>query len=318
MRYNGRVDEPGSFHHVICRAVDGRAIFSRKSDQADFTERMRTLVEEGCFRLHAWVLMSNHFHLLLERTDESVSRSMQRLLGGYAMRFNKTRNRQGHLFQSRFRSILVDKDSYFMELVRYIHLNPLRAGIVSSVEDLGGYMPSGHLHITGLREYPWQTTDMVRSQFSMHCRVKNWTSNYLDFLRDGSQTESDRCEHGSHIINSKGISKVENRHNDRSDRGMIRLVGTESFVRSAYDKLRNERKIRIRNRQDEHLAVIHVLNTVSDYSGFTPESLRRSGGTRKLSRYRRILARLLVEDCGMRLRSWRATFTRNLIHLLYY
>lgn len=299
MRYNIRADEPGSFHHVICRAVDGRAIFLQESDESDFISRMKTLVEESCFRLHAWVLMSNHVHLLIECLNDSLSRSMQRLLGGYAMRFNRSRNRQGHLFQSRFRSILVDEERYFMELVRYIHLNPLRAGMVRSVDDLKRYMPSGHLHIIGQRDYAWQTIDLVRSRFSTHNTDSNWINEYLDFLRDGSQAESDRCEHGSHIISNKGITTLDNPQNDHADRGMIRVVGTESFVRNAYDKLRNKRKVLIRNRHDEHQTLMNLLNRVSELSGFKPEALRRSGGTRKLSRYRRILARLIVEDCGM-------------------
>jgi len=299
MRYNIRADEPGTFHHVICRAVDGRAIFLQESDRVDFVDRIRTLVEDNCFRVHSWVLMSNHFHLLVERLDSSLSLSMQRLLGGYAMRFNRTRKREGHLFQGRFKSILVDKDSYFLELVRYIHLNPLRAGMVTSVDRLNSYKPSGHLHITGYQNYPWQTIDLIRSRFSTYSSARSWISGYLDYLQDGENPDSDVCEYGSHMISTKGIEPVDIFDNDNPAKGRVRVLGTTSFVKSAQIKLKGNRHIRVRNRDVEHLEITSMLNFISEYSGFPPAAFRRSGGSKKLSRYRRILARLLVDDCGL-------------------
>lgn len=299
MRYTRRADEPGSFHHIICRAVDGREIFLDGTDQADFIRRLEGLVEERCFKVHAWVLMSNHAHLLVERLDTRLSRSMQRLLGGYAMRFNRSRKREGHLFQGRFRSILVDKESYFLELVRYIHLNPLRAGIVTSVRELNSYEPNGHLHITGRRNYPWQTIDLIRSRFSAYSSEQSWTSSYLDFLQDGENPESDLCEYGSHMISNKGIEPIEMYDNDYANKGKIRVMGTTSFVKAAQSKLKDNRKISIRNRYEEHMTITSLLHFISEYSGFPPESFRKAGGCRKLSSYRRILARFLVAECGI-------------------
>src|SRR5438874_10273073 len=110
--------------------MTGRRYFSGKVTIRSFTEALRTVRQCYPFSLYAYVLMSNHFHLLLELHRFPTARILQSLLTGYVRRFNKIYRRQGHLFEGRYKAILCERDSYLLELVRYIHLNPVRAKMV--------------------------------------------------------------------------------------------------------------------------------------------------------------------------------------------
>ena len=132
-----RLDIPGALHHVMVRGIDRQNIFLSDADRNDLLCRLGEGVLRSGLRVYAWALMSNHFHVLLRSGSEGLSTTMRRLLTGYAVRFNRRHRRWGHLFQNRYKSILVEEDSYLLELVRYVHLNPLRAGVVNRLEDLG-------------------------------------------------------------------------------------------------------------------------------------------------------------------------------------
>ena len=121
-----RLDAPGTLHHVMGRGIGGIKIFGNKKDCEDFLERLADLVSNDAIRVYAWALMSTHFHLLARTGNQPLSDSMRKLLTGYAVKFNRRHRRYGHLFQNRYKSIVCDEDIYFRELVRYIHLNPIR------------------------------------------------------------------------------------------------------------------------------------------------------------------------------------------------
>jgi REP element-mobilizing transposase RayT len=118
-------------------------------DRSDFLDRLSKLLLETNTACYAWALLSNHAHFLLRTGDVGLSTLMRRLLTGYAVRFNRRHNRHGQLFQNRYKSILCQEDTYLKELVRYIHLNPLRAKIVSDISELNGYEYSGHSVLLG-------------------------------------------------------------------------------------------------------------------------------------------------------------------------
>lgn len=125
-----RVDIPGLLYHVTARGVERRDIFVVDRDRESFLDRFSTLLvdtDTGCL---AWALMSNHIHLLLRPGPAGLATFMRRLLTGHAVAFNLRHQRVGHLFQNRYHSILCDEDSYLLPLIRYIHLNPLQAGLV--------------------------------------------------------------------------------------------------------------------------------------------------------------------------------------------
>ena len=144
-----RLDAPGTLHHVIGRGISGIKIFGSKIDREDFLERLGDLVSHDALSVYAWALMSNHFHLLARTGKQFLAASMRKLLTGYAVNFNRRHRRYGHLFQNRYKSIICEDDPYLLELTPYIHLNPLRAGVVKCLEKLRGYPWCGHSVIVG-------------------------------------------------------------------------------------------------------------------------------------------------------------------------
>ena len=114
-----RLDAADALHHVIARGIDRCSIFRDDADRADFLDRLAEVAIAPRLSVYAWTLMTTHFHLLLRTGSAPLSRSMQSLLGGYAGAFNSRHRRVGYLFQSRFKSILVDDDAYLLEVVRY-------------------------------------------------------------------------------------------------------------------------------------------------------------------------------------------------------
>ena len=133
-----RIDAPGALHHVIARGIERRKIFQDDKDRDDFLERLKTIITETHTPCYAWALLPNHVHLLLRTGMTPISGVMRRLLTGYAVSYNGRHRRRGHLFQNRYKSILCQEDPYLLELVRYIHLNPMRARLVDDVRSLRG------------------------------------------------------------------------------------------------------------------------------------------------------------------------------------
>jgi putative transposase len=127
------LDAPGALHHVTARGIDHGMILRAETDRQELVDGLRRAVVDGGAAIYAWSLLSNHFHLLIRTGPTPLSLLMRRLLTAHAVRFNRRYQRCGHLFQNRFKSTLVHDETYFLELVRYIHLNPLRAGVLSNL-----------------------------------------------------------------------------------------------------------------------------------------------------------------------------------------
>jgi putative transposase len=127
-----RLHYPGALYHVISRGNNRQATFLTDQDYQAFLTRLQKLKARVPFRLFAYCLMPNHFHLLLEVAEEPLAKIMQRILTGYTLYFHRTHRRGGHLFQGRYKAFLCQRESYLLELVRYIHLNPVRARLAAS------------------------------------------------------------------------------------------------------------------------------------------------------------------------------------------
>ena len=127
MPRRARLDAPGTLHHVIVRGIEKRKIVDDVDDRGDFVQRLGEMAAATQTAVYAWALMTNHAHLLLRSSEMGLSEFMRRLLTGYAISYNRRHRRWGYLFQNRYKSIVCDEDAYFRELVRYIHLNPLRS-----------------------------------------------------------------------------------------------------------------------------------------------------------------------------------------------
>jgi len=160
-----RLDAPGVLHHIMIRGIERRKIFRNDKDREDFLDRLSTLLPQTETSCYAWVFLPNHAHFLFRTGKISLATLMRRLLTGYAVSFNIRHKRHGQLFQNRYKSIVCQEEVYLRELVRYIHLNPIRAGIVHNLIELNKYAYSGHSVLMGRKKRPWQDVDYVLSYF---------------------------------------------------------------------------------------------------------------------------------------------------------
>ncbi len=154
-----------TLHHVIVRGIEKRKIVDDDQYRVTFIEKLGELSIRTQTAIYAWALMSNHAHLLFRSEQQRLSSFMRKLLTGYAGYYNQHHHRYGHLFQNRYKSIAVEEDAYFKELVRYIHLNPVRTKMVDSLSALDRYEWSGHGGIMGHGIYEWYDTEYVLSWF---------------------------------------------------------------------------------------------------------------------------------------------------------
>ena len=202
MPRKARVDAPGALHHIIVRGIERAKIFKDDTDRNDFLDRIGKLVTETKSRCLAWALLSNHFHLLVKTGQVPVATLMSRLLTGYAVSFNRRHRRIGHLFQNRYKSILCQEDTYLLELVRYIHLNPIRAHMVENIEALEHYSYSGHSAVMGKVDRQWQDVRGVLEHFGG--RIGTARRRYKVFVEKG--VLKGRCPElvGGGLIRSSG------------------------------------------------------------------------------------------------------------------
>ena len=175
-----RIEFPGAFYHIIVRGNQRQDIFGDDRDRIEYLKRLGRYKREREFFLYAYVLMRNHVHLLIETVNTPVSKIMQLINFTYTQYFNKRYCKVGHLFQGRYKSIVCDRDQYLLSLVRYIHLNPVRAGLVKEPE---GYRWSGHQEYLGDRE-PLVDTGRVLGMFSE--KVSQARRRYRNFVKEGT------------------------------------------------------------------------------------------------------------------------------------
>jgi len=149
-----RFDAPGVVHHVIQRGVARRTTFVDDTDRHDYLRRLDEILPEEHVRCLAWVLMPNHVHLVLQTGDRPLAHAMQRIGTGYSLYFNRRHDRVGHLVQNRFRSRPARDDADAMGLIRYVHLNALRARLVDSLDQLALFPWCGHGALLGVQSAP--------------------------------------------------------------------------------------------------------------------------------------------------------------------
>lgn len=175
-----RFHTPAATYHVMLRGNDGQPIFFSNGDRSRMCLLMQQGVERFGHSLEAFCFMSNHIHLAVRVADVSISRIIQHLAFRYARYINRQYNRIGHLFQGRFKSVLVDDEDYLKELIRYIHLNPVRAKIVIEPQE---YPWSSHRAYMELDEFSWLTKDRVLKKF--HPERENGIRNYEKYVLQG-------------------------------------------------------------------------------------------------------------------------------------
>jgi len=177
-----RIDFPGAIHHVYARGIEKRDVFLDDADRFSLLDRVGRNLAKCEMRCFAWALLPNHFHFLLQSDTGRLPSFMHCLLTGYSKYFNERYGRVGHLFQNRYKSSIVGKAGYFRDLVRYIHLNPLRSGIVRSVAELEEYPWTGHRRVVRGGNPEWQDTSLLRIEFNDDASGSGWIRNYLDYV----------------------------------------------------------------------------------------------------------------------------------------
>lgn len=243
MPRSARIDIPNLLQHVIVRGIERRDIFFSDDDRHDFVQRLKTLLEKMDVECLAWALLSNHFHLLIRPTRTSLAAFMRRLLTGYAVTFNLRHNRSGHLFQNRYKSLVCDEDSYLLELVRYIHLNPLRAGIVSDLDALDRFPWSGHAVLMGKCSMEGQAADEVLRYFGR--KIGAARRSYRIFVSDGVAQGKRRDLVGLRVASWKAETWVP---------GDSRILGDADFT----ERLLAESSLK------ERITVLEPLETIVD------------------------------------------------------
>ncbi|WP_040725099.1 transposase [Thiomicrorhabdus sp. Kp2] len=176
-----RIEFAGALYHVTSRGNAQEDIYRDDKDRTMFLEILKEVCERFNWVIHAYCLMSNHYHLLVETPDGNLSKGMRHLNGVYTQRFNRTHNRVGHVFQGRYKAILVQKDSYLLELARYIVLNPVRANKVLTAQDWPWSSYRSTAGFTSVEN--WLTVDWILSSFSD--QKINAAKVYREFVSEG-------------------------------------------------------------------------------------------------------------------------------------
>jgi len=176
-----RIEFPGALYHVTSRGNARAPIFTDDADRHPFLALLADVALHDNWLCHAFCLMDNHYHLVLETPDGNLSKGMRQLNGMYTQKFNQSHKSVGHLFQGRYKAILVERDSYLLTLCRYVVLNPVRAGMVVHIE---AYRWSSYRATAGLSPCPvWLQTDWLLGQFSTD-RLRA-QQHYCQFVKDG-------------------------------------------------------------------------------------------------------------------------------------
>jgi REP element-mobilizing transposase RayT len=246
MPRKARIDAPGALHHIIVRGIERRRIFSDDTDRDNFVDRLGGVVTDTETFCLGWALIPNHLHLLLKTGKTSLSTVMRRLLTGYAVSYNRRHRRHGHLFQNRYKSILCQEDSYLLQLVRYIHLNALRAKIVKNLKELDRYPYSGHSALTGKVSRDFQDTDYVLKLFGKTTSAAR--KEYRSFMSKGvEQGRRPDLVGGGLIRSAGGWSAVKAlRRSQARIKGDERILGDGEFAQSVLDAAKEQYEQRYR------------------------------------------------------------------------
>ena len=300
MPRQARLDAPQTLHHVIIRGIEKRNIVMDQRDRKDFVFRLGKLAIETDTAIYAWALLDNHAHLLLRSSEFGLSNFMRRLLTGYAINYNRRHRRHGHLFQNRYKSIVCEEDSYFRELVRYIHLNPLRAHIVGSLAELDRYMWSGHSVLMDKIDNDWQNRDYVLRWFGR--KQGEAKKAYHAYVQKGiGQGRRPELVGGGLIRSLGGWSQVKSmRQAPNRQLSDQRILGTGEFV----DQLLKEAELRIKYQFTEKERILHAEEFIQEVCRKEDVNIHeiRSGSRRKhITRIRSEIAIKLVKYYGISL-----------------
>jgi putative transposase len=298
MPRQARLDAAGTLHHVILRGMEKRQIFDDDQDRKIFVDRMGHLAVGTQTRIYAWSLLTNHAHILLRSGPAGLPSYMRRLLTGYAQTYNRRHKRYGHLFQNRYKSIVCEEEVYFQELVRYIHLNPLRAGLVQNLAQLDRYPWSGHGILMGKRENDWQDVNYVLFWFGK--KVGHARKIYHGYISEGIKRGHRPELVGGGLIRSLGgwSAVLSLRRTGEKVLADERILGTDDFVErmlgEADQRARRLFSSRIRNKEWEQ-----VIEERCKREGIAVRELKMGSRRGMVSKVRSDLAWKLAREGGL-------------------
>jgi putative transposase len=297
MPRQARLDAPGVLHHVMGRGIEGSKIFRNKKDRQDFLYRLGELASAKAWVIYAWALMPNHFHLLVQTVLKPLSTNMRQLMTGYVVNFNRRHKRFGHLFQNRYKSIVCEKESYLLELTRYIHLNPLRSGLVADLTELNEYPWSGHATLMGKVKREWQDSEMILSFFSP--KLSRARIAYEKFMDQGvSIGQKPELVGGGLIRSAGGWSQVLSlRRHDLMIASDERILGNGKFIEEvlsqANQQLKETLRLKARKMNLEDLA-----SRVSSSEKVDWEMVLSGSRGRQVVQVRRLFCQLAIRKLG--------------------
>ena len=298
MPRKSRIDAPGALHHIMVRGIDRTDIFADQKDYSAFMGRLGDLLIETRTSCYAWAFIPNHFHLLLRTGNVPISVLMKRLLTGYALNFNRRHKRYGHLFQNRYKSILCQEDSYLLELVRYIHLNPIRAGLIREYKGLSGYPYCGHGAIMGRRKNKWQDTDYVLGVFGN--KESGTRGEYSRFVRKGIEQGSRPDLIGGGLLRSHGgwTGVKLLRETGNYQKGDERILGDGQFVKEVLEKAEEGFKEKYQLKAKGY-NLGKLIKRVAEITELTPAQIKDGIRDSKRTKARSILCFWATEKLGL-------------------
>ena len=306
MPRQARLDAPGLLQHVIARGIERRKIFNDDQDRENFLTRLAIILEETQTQCYAWALIPNHFHLLLRTGLTPLSKVMRRLMTGYAVTFNRRHRRAGHLFQNRYKSVICEEDPYLLELIRYLHLNPLRAKLVQDLKELDKYPWTGHSAILGHRRNP-----LIPNQHDEHNKpnktqrslaektiedvllhfgdtVKEPRRRYRQFVSNGIDQGTRPELQGGGLVRSAGGNKVGllGRKKEEREKGDERILGSGGFVGRVLEEADELEERRVQYK----ISIHELIERVTEDIGIDIKDLMSSKRGQKISYARAIIS----------------------------
>lgn len=302
MPRQARLDAPGVLHHVMIRGIERRKIFLNQRDREDFLERLSKLLPQTETSCYAWVFIPNHAHFLFRTGRSPLSTVMRRLLTGYAVSFNLRHKRHGQLFQNRYKSIVCQEDAYLKELVRYIHLNPVRAGIVPGMKELNKYPYCGHSAVTGKKKRSWQDVEYVLGYFGKSSSQAK--KEYLKFMEEGiSQGRREELTGGGLIRSVGGWAEVKQLKLQGHEHVMSdeRILGDSAFVHNLLQQADEAYERRYELKRQGYDAE-RIIKKVAEIYDMDPREFLSKGKQKMKVRARSLFCYWAVKELGMSIR----------------
>jgi len=273
-----RIEYPGAVYHITSRGNARDVIYVTDVDRHNFLEVLATTVKKYNWLCHAYCLLDNHYHLIIETPDPNLSLGMRQLNGVYTQVFNRTNQRVGHVFQGRYKSILIEKESYLLELCRYVVLNPVRAGMVPEPDS---WKWSSYKNTAYVRPKPYfLTTDWILGHFSDNSSEAR--QRYKKFISDGLSKQVQPWKElvGQVFLGSESfVARIEELFGDKREIKEIprsqRYPGRPTLLRLFGDNQPKSRQHRNKKISEAHLSYGYTLKEIADHLGLHYATISR-------------------------------------------